>query len=109
MIIVGAHEGADRDDAVTARTVLDHHRLSPARAQPLPDEARPDVDSRAGSERHYEFDRTLRPRLFRRWRRRQQSRCDETQGKGKQSWHAAHHLPPIRAETIARHHSHLTL
>ena len=35
MILMGADEGVKRDEAITARTILHHYRLAPARGQTL--------------------------------------------------------------------------
>ena len=63
MIVVGGEERLDRDQPVGAGTILDHHRFSPARRQPIRKQPRADIDAGAGTERHEEFDRPLRPGL----------------------------------------------
>ncbi len=65
VIVMGADEGADPDDAVAAGTILDHHRLAPARRQPVGQQPRRDVGTAAGAQRHDEPDVALRPRLGR--------------------------------------------
>ena len=48
MVVAGADEGIDGDNAVAARTVLDHHGLTPACGELFGDQARADVGARAG-------------------------------------------------------------
>jgi hypothetical protein len=77
MIVVGIHECADRDDGVAAWAVLDHHRLAPARAQPIRQQPRPDIHPRSGAERQQKLDRTLRPSLRRRRHDRKDNRRNQ--------------------------------
>ncbi len=54
VIVVRTQERRDRDDAVAARTVLDHHRLPPLRRQFIGKQTGADVGGCARSERHDE-------------------------------------------------------
>src|SRR5262249_9626949 len=67
VVIVGGDERADGDETVSARAILDDDRLAPAPAQSICDQARADIDTATGSERHDELDRPLRPGLRGRW------------------------------------------
>src|SRR5262245_24150670 len=63
MIVVCIDDGADRNDGIAARTILDHDRLIPTLAQSIAQQAGAEVHAAAWSERHDEPDRPLRPRL----------------------------------------------
>jgi len=63
VLVVGAEEGRDGDEAVAAGTVLNHDWLAPALRQPLGEQPRSDVGPAAWPERQHESDRALRPRL----------------------------------------------
>ena len=63
VIVVGGQERLDRDDAVAAGLVLDHHRLAPFLRELLGEQPRADVGAGAGAERHDEFHRPGRPVL----------------------------------------------
>src|SRR5262249_8714525 len=67
VVIVGGDERADGDETVSAGAILDDDRLAPAPAQSICDQARADIDTATGSERHDELDRPLRPSLRGRW------------------------------------------
>src|SRR5262249_24784558 len=89
VIVVGGYDGLDRDHAVAARTVLDHHRLAPACLQAVLNKARADVGAGARTERHDEADRLLPPslRLWRWWRRRKGENCNESEEGGTELRH----------------------
>jgi hypothetical protein len=80
VIVIGADEGADRDEAVAARAVLDDHRLVPALGQSIGDEPRADVDAAARPQRHDELDRALRPCLRGRRLCREEERSEQAEG-----------------------------
>src|ERR1043166_6389461 len=67
MIVVGADDGAHRNDGIAAGTILDHNRLTPALAQPIAKQTSAEVHAAAGPESHDELDRPLRPGLRPRW------------------------------------------
>jgi hypothetical protein len=50
----------DRNETVTARPVLDHHRLAPARRELFCEQPGRDVDPSGGTKRQDELDRALR-------------------------------------------------
>ena len=54
VIVIRAQERRDRDDAVAAGTIFDHHRLTPALRQLFGEQPRADIGGRARSERHDE-------------------------------------------------------
>ena len=87
MVVVGADEGIDGDNAVATRTVLHHDGLTPARRELFGDQARADVGARTGAERQDELDRPLRPGLRRHRRHRQHQR---KQGRGNDADHRLH-------------------
>ena len=60
MVVAGAGEDVDRDDAVAAGTILDHHRLAPARRKAFGEHPGGDIDAGAGTERQDEAHHTLR-------------------------------------------------
>ena len=59
MVVLGAGERADGDDAVAAGTVLHHHRLAPFRRQLVRDQPRADIDAAAGAKRQDELHRRV--------------------------------------------------
>ena len=61
VIVLGADEGVDGDDAVAAGLVLDHDRLAPFLGQPVGQKPPADVGAAAGAERQDEADRPRRP------------------------------------------------
>ena len=63
VVVLGADEGGDADDAVAAGLVLDHHRLVPFLGQSVRQETRADIGAAAGAERQDEADRARRPSL----------------------------------------------
>ena len=63
VIVLGADEGVDRDDAVAAGPVLDHHRLAPFLGQAVGQQPAADVGAAAGAERQDELDVARRPSL----------------------------------------------
>ena len=65
MMVVGGNEGVDRDDAVTARLVLDHDRLALLATQVVGKQPGPDIDAAGRPQRDNEPDRPLRPVLRR--------------------------------------------
>jgi hypothetical protein len=65
VIVLGADEGVDGDDAVAAGAVLDHHRLAPFLGEPVRQQPAADIGAAARTERKDEFDRTVRPSLRR--------------------------------------------
>jgi hypothetical protein len=83
VIVVRRQHGLDGDDAVAARTVLDHDRLAPAFLQPLLDQPRADVGAGAGAERDDEADRPLRPGLRLRVRREPDQASEQGCGDGR--------------------------
>jgi hypothetical protein len=87
MIVCGGDEGLDRDQSVGARAVLDHDRLAPARRQPVSEQPRADVDAGAGSERHDEFHRPLRPGC---WLR---ARACDNKGRGQRGQREREYAP----------------
>ena len=111
VIVARAHHGVDRDDGVAAGTIFHHHGDAPARAQPICQQPRADIDPGAGTERHDESDRSLRPALLRhrrrslrglrrRGRRRQDERRNKAQGE-QRTLHAMHGLLPAIRATMA--------
>ena len=48
MIVMRGDEGVDGDDAVAAGPVFDDHRLAPALAEPIGQQARADIGAAAG-------------------------------------------------------------
>jgi hypothetical protein len=80
VIVVGGQHGLDRDHAIAARAVLDHHRLAPAGLQAILNKPRADIGAGARTERHDESNRLLRPSLClrQRPRRRQSENCNES-------------------------------
>jgi hypothetical protein len=66
VVVVGAGECANGDETVAARTVFDHHRLAPARAQPIGEQPRRDIRCARWSERDDEPHRARRIGLRRR-------------------------------------------
>jgi hypothetical protein len=96
VIVARAQKCRDRHDGVAARLVLDDHRLPPARAQPIAEEPRADVDAGARSEGDEELYCALRPsRLRRRWRGEQEERRQQAEGKDREMLQAAHGLLQI--------------
>jgi hypothetical protein len=65
VIVLGADEGVDGDDAVAAGAVLDHHRLAPFLGQPVREKPAANVSAAARAERENEFDGSRRPGLRR--------------------------------------------
>ena len=63
MIVVGGEECLDRHQPVGPWSIFNHHRFSPACRQPIRKQPRADIHAGAGTERHEEFDRPLRPGL----------------------------------------------
>src|SRR5258708_12702948 len=61
MIVVGADEGVDADQAVVAGAVFHDHRLSRALGQAVRQQPRANIGAAARPERHDEFDRPRRP------------------------------------------------
>jgi len=61
VVVIDIEKRGDRDNAVTARVVLDDHRLTPWRLQLIGENSRTDVGARARSKWHDEFDRPLPP------------------------------------------------
>jgi hypothetical protein len=76
VIVVGSDEGRDRHEAVAARPVFDDDRLSPARREPLGEQACADVGAGPRSKRHDEFDGVVGPGLA------GQARCRQRQHRG---------------------------
>ena len=76
VIVVGRQHGLNRDHAIPARTVLNHHRFAPACLQSVLNNARTDIGAGARTERNDEADRPLRPVrclcACRRWRKREE-------------------------------------
>ena len=70
VVVIGGEKRLDRDDAVAAGLVLDHHRLAPLLRELLGEQPRADVGAGARAERHDEFDRPCRPVLRMRGRQR---------------------------------------
>ena len=75
MIVLGADEGVDGDDAVAAGPVLDDDRLAPFLGQAVGQKPAADVGAAAGAERQDELDRSRRPGL-----RRTPATCRRTAG-----------------------------
>ena len=61
VIVVGADEGVDGDQAVAAGTVFHDHRLAPALAKTIRQQPRADIGAAARPERDDEFDWPRRP------------------------------------------------
>ena len=80
MVVVGGEERLDGDQPIGTGTIFDHHRFSPTRRQAIRKEPCADIDARAGTERHQEFHRPLRPGLRLRVRLRRQQRDHPEQG-----------------------------
>ena len=89
VIVVGGQERLDRDDAVAAGLVLDHHRLAPLLRELLGEQPRADVGAGARPERHDEFDRPRRPALRLR-RGRDERRAQQGDGGGNERLHRRH-------------------
>ncbi len=70
VVVMGADEGVDGDEAVAARAVFHDNRLAPFRGELLSDQPRRRCRPRNRAERQHEFHRTLRPGLGRRGLRR---------------------------------------
>jgi hypothetical protein len=87
MVVVAGDERLDRHQAVGAGPVFDHHRLAPARRQPVGQHARADIGAGARPERHDEPHRPLRPRLRLRLRRQRYGNREESEGKRAQLRH----------------------
>ena len=66
VIVVRVDERGDGDEGVAAGPVFDDHRLAPALAEPVGQQAGADIGAAAGAERHDELDRPGRPFGFRR-------------------------------------------
>jgi hypothetical protein len=63
VVVVGAGESVDGDEAIAAGPILDHHRLAPFRGELVRQQPGGDVDAGGGPERQDEFDRALRVSL----------------------------------------------
>ena len=62
VIVIGSgDESPDGDETVAARAVLDHHRLTPPRAQSVGKETCADIDPASRPKRYNHLDRALRP------------------------------------------------
>ena len=64
VIVLGADEGVDGDDAVAAGPVLDDDRLAPFLGQPVGQKPPADVGAAAGAERQDELDRSASAKLW---------------------------------------------
>ena len=93
MIVVGGEECLDCHQPVGPGAVLDHHWFSPAHRQPIREQPRADIHAGAGTERHQEFDRPLRPslRLGLRLRRQQRDHSEESDDQRTQLRHFHEH------------------
>jgi hypothetical protein len=65
MIVMGADEGVKRDEAITARTILHHYRLAPARGQTLGKQTGCRIACAASAKRQNEVHRPRRKHLLR--------------------------------------------
>ena len=63
MVVAGAGEGVDGDEAVAARTIFDHDGVAPPGAELFCEQPRAQIGARAGAERENEFHRPNRPIL----------------------------------------------
>ena len=84
VVVIRAQKRRDRDNAVAAGPVLDHHGLAPELRQLFSEQSRADVGGGARSERHDEPDRSRRPgrRLRVRYRSGNGKTCKEGANKG---------------------------
>lgn len=73
VIVIGLEERRDRDDAVAAGLVLDHHGFAPACRETVREQSGDGVGPAAGAERQDQFHRAGRPRLTLRGGRLKQS------------------------------------
>jgi len=65
MILMGADEGVKRDEAITARTILHHYRLAPARGQTHGEQTGCGIAGAASAKRQDEAHRPRRKHLLR--------------------------------------------
>jgi hypothetical protein len=75
MIVMGADEGVKRDEAITARTILHHYRLAPARGQTLGKQTGCRIACAASAKRQNEVHRPRRKHLLRARRERPSCSC----------------------------------
>jgi hypothetical protein len=75
MIVARAQHRVDGHDPVAAGTVLDHDRLPPALGEAVGQQPRAEIGAGAGTERHHEMHRPLRPGLRLRLRLRGRGTC----------------------------------
>lgn len=90
MVVAGTDEAVDRNNSIPARTVLNHHRLTPARGEPFGDQACADVGARTWPERQDELNRPLRPSLRRHRRHRKHKRKQRGRSDAEPSLHVGH-------------------
>jgi hypothetical protein len=83
VVVVGAEKRLDRDEAVAARPVLDHHRLAPYCRQLLGEQSATDIGAGTWSERYDKSDWSRRPILLRPGRRGRRYDPKKTEDEGK--------------------------
>src|SRR5262249_13381401 len=90
VVVGGADEGIDRDEAVAAGAVFHHDGLAPSRGETVPDEPRGDIDTGSRPEWQNESDGSRRIGL-RRGGRGREGADDERHGEGGQKPRLADH------------------
>ena len=85
VIVVRADERVDGDERVAAGPVVDDHRLAPALAEAIRQQAGADIGAAADAKRHDELDRPCRPWGFGGGGGRKRQKPDAAEHKGKRS------------------------